>query len=87
MNKDEGKVACISKDCAMKAYMGIGGKNPRILDLDAIVDVGELSPSGSHRFNPEERGPRAHWIGDRVGPKAVLGLVAWGRQRKPIPCI
>jgi hypothetical protein len=43
--------------------------------LTSAVDGGEWSASHPDRFTPREGDPGAHWIGDWVGPRAVLNAV------------
>jgi len=46
--------------------------------LTSELDAGEWSASRSPRFNPRERAPGTHWIGDRVGPRAGLeATMSW----------
>jgi hypothetical protein len=40
--------------------------------LTSALDRGEWSTSRPGRFTPRERTPCTHWIGDWVGPRAVL---------------
>jgi hypothetical protein len=43
--------------------------------LTSALDGGEWSASRPGRFTPRERAPGTHWIGGRVGPRAVLDAV------------
>jgi hypothetical protein len=43
--------------------------------LTSALDAGEWSASRLGRFTPRERAPGTHWIGDWVGPRAVLNAV------------
>jgi hypothetical protein len=45
------------------------------LFFDLGTSGGEWSASCPGRFTPRERAPGTHWIGDWVGPKAVLDAV------------
>jgi hypothetical protein len=62
---------CLTKHHAMNVYWGIGG----IVPLTSALDRGEWSASRHGRFNPGERTPGTHWIGDWVGPRAGLDAV------------
>jgi hypothetical protein len=44
--------------------------------LTSALDGGEWSASRLGRFTPGGRAPDTHWIGGRVGPRAVLDAVA-----------
>jgi hypothetical protein len=46
-------------------------------------DGGEWSASCPDCFTPRERAPRTHWIGDWVGPRAVLEAVV--KRQIPSP--
>jgi hypothetical protein len=43
--------------------------------LTSALDGGEWSASRPGRFTPRERAPGTHWIGGRVGSRAVLDTV------------
>jgi len=43
--------------------------------LTSTLDGGEWSVKLPGHFIPRERALRAHWIGDGVGPRAVLDAV------------
>jgi hypothetical protein len=58
---------CLTKYQAMKAYWRSGGI--------AALDGGQWSASRPGRFTPRKRAPSIHWIGGRVGPRAVLDAV------------
>jgi hypothetical protein len=49
--------------------------------LTSALDGGECSASHPGRFIPKERATVTHWIGDWVGPRAVLDAVV----KKKIP--
>jgi hypothetical protein len=49
--------------------------------LTSALDGGEWSASRPGRFTPRERAPGIHWIGDWMGPRAVLDSVV----KKKIP--
>jgi hypothetical protein len=51
--------------------------------LTSAFDGGEWSASCPGRFIPRERAPGTHWIGDWVGPRAVLDAV--GKRKIPTP--
>jgi hypothetical protein len=51
--------------------------------LTSALDGGEWSASRPGRFIPRERAPVTHWIGDRVGPRAVLHTVV--KRKIPSP--
>jgi hypothetical protein len=51
--------------------------------LTSAVDGGEWSASRSGNFTPRERAPGTLWIGDWVGPRAVLDAVV--KRKIPIP--
>jgi len=53
--------------------------------LTTILDGGELSTSCPSHFTPRERSPNTHWIGDWVGPRASLDMVA--KRKKLLPCV
>jgi hypothetical protein len=63
---------CLTKHHAMKMYRGNGGIASRILDLGTWW---RWSASRPGRFTARERAPGTHWIGDWVGPRAVLDAV------------
>jgi hypothetical protein len=65
----------------MKAYWGSESIDPRILNLG--TRRGEWSASRPVRFTPRERAPSTHWIGDWVGPRAVLDAVV--KRKIPSP--
>jgi hypothetical protein len=54
-----------------------------IHSLTSALDGGEWSASRPGRFIPRERAPGIHWIGGRVGPRAVLGAVV--KRKIPSP--
>jgi hypothetical protein len=58
----------------MKAYWRSGG----IAATHSLtpLDGGEWSSSLPGRFIPRERAPGTHWIGDWLGPRAILEAVA-----------
>jgi hypothetical protein len=56
----------------MEVYWGSGGVVPRIL---WPFFGGEWSASRPGRFTPRKRTPGTHWIGEWMGPKAVLEAV------------
>jgi hypothetical protein len=43
--------------------------------LTSTLDGGEWSDSRPGRFTPREGIPGTHWIGGRVGPRAILDAV------------
>jgi hypothetical protein len=43
--------------------------------VTSALDGGEWSASRTGRFTPREGDPGTHWIGDWVGPTAVLDAV------------
>jgi hypothetical protein len=49
--------------------------------LTSTQDGGEWSASRPGRFTPRESAPGTHWIGDWVGPRAVLDAV----EKRKIP--
>jgi hypothetical protein len=51
--------------------------------LTSKLDGGEWSPSRPGRFTTRERNPGFHWIGSRVGPRAVLDAVS--KRKIPSP--
>jgi hypothetical protein len=51
--------------------------------LTSALDGGEWSASRPGRFIPRERAPRTHWIGGRVGHRAVLEAVV--KRKIPSP--
>jgi hypothetical protein len=51
--------------------------------LTSALDGGEWSASRPSRFTPRERAPCTHWIGDWVGPRAVLEAVV--KRKIPSP--
>jgi hypothetical protein len=51
--------------------------------LTSALDGGEWSASRPSRLNPSERAPGTHWIGDWVGPRAVLDAVV--KRKIPSP--
>jgi hypothetical protein len=57
----------------MKAYWGIEGIAPRIINFG--TRWGEWSDLRPGSFNPRERAPGTHWIGGWVGPRAGLDTV------------
>jgi hypothetical protein len=61
----------------MKTYWGSGGIAPGILDLGTI----RRSVSRPDRFT--SRAPGTHWIGEWVGPRAVLDAVV--KRKIPSP--
>jgi hypothetical protein len=63
----------LTKHHAMKTYWGSGGIASRF--LTSALDGGEWSVSLPGRFTPRERTADTHWIGGRVGPRAVLDAV------------
>jgi hypothetical protein len=66
----------------MKAYWGV-----EILlhaFLTSALDGGEWSASRPGHFNPRERTPGTHWIGDWVGPSAGLDAVMRRKFSAPI---
>jgi hypothetical protein len=54
----------------MKAYCGRVA--PRLFDIGG---GGDWSASRPGRFTPRERAPGTYWIGDWLGPRAVLDAV------------
>jgi hypothetical protein len=52
--------------------------------LTSALDGGEWSASRPGRFTPREKAPGTHWIGDWVGPRAVLDAVV--KRKIPSPC-
>jgi hypothetical protein len=57
----------------MKAYWGVEVQLHLFFGLG--TNGGEWLASRPGRFTPKERAPGAHWIGDWVGPRAVLDAV------------
>jgi hypothetical protein len=53
----------------------------------SALDGGERSASRPGRFTPRERDPGTHWIGGRVGPRAVLDAVMKRKIPSPPPGI
>jgi hypothetical protein len=51
--------------------------------LISLLDGGEWSASRFSRFNPKEKDPGTHWIGDWVGPSASLDTVL--KRKIPSP--
>jgi hypothetical protein len=51
--------------------------------LTLALDRGEWSASHPGSFTPRERAPGTHWIGDWIGPRAVLDMVA--KRKIPSP--
>jgi hypothetical protein len=51
--------------------------------LTSALDGSEWSASRPGRFTPRERAPCTHWIGDWVGPRAVLDAVV--KRKIPSP--
>jgi hypothetical protein len=47
--------------------------------LTSALDGGEWSAARPGRFTPRERAPFAHWIGCKVGPRAILDAVVKGK--------
>jgi hypothetical protein len=63
----------------MKMYWGDGGTTTCILNLSTRLEVsGQLQVLATL---PWGKSPGIHWIGDWVGPRAGLGVVA----KKEIP--
>jgi hypothetical protein len=52
--------------------------------LTSALDGGEWSASRPGCFTPRERAPDIHWIGDWVGPRAVLDAMV--KKKIPSPC-
>jgi hypothetical protein len=57
----------------MKTYWGVEVQLHAF--LTSALDEGEWSVSRPGRFTPRGRAPNTPWIGDCVGPRAVLGTV------------
>jgi hypothetical protein len=74
---------CLIEHHAMKAYWGSEGKLHAL--LTSALDGGEWSASRTGRFTPRERAPGTHWIGGRVGPRAVLDAVVNRKIPSPHP--
>jgi hypothetical protein len=72
---------CLTKHHAMKAYGGV--ELYLHVFLTSALDGGEWSASRCGRFTPRERVPGTHWIGGRVGPRAVLDAVV--KRKIPSP--
>jgi hypothetical protein len=51
--------------------------------LTSALDGGEWSAARPGRFAPKERAHGTHWIGDWVGPRAVLDAVV--KRKIPSP--
>jgi hypothetical protein len=51
--------------------------------LTSALDEGEWTASRPGHFTPKERAPITHWIGDWVGPRAVLDAVV--KRKIPNP--
>jgi hypothetical protein len=51
--------------------------------LILALDGGEWSASCPGCFTPRERAPGTHWIGDWVGPRAILDTVV--KRKIPSP--
>jgi hypothetical protein len=54
------------------------------LSLTLAPDGGERSASRYCRFTPKERAPGTYWIGDWMGPRAILDAVV--KRKIPSPC-
>jgi hypothetical protein len=54
-----------------------------IHSLTSVLDGGGWSALRPGRFTPRERAPGTHWIGGRVGPRAVLDAVV--KRKIPSP--
>jgi hypothetical protein len=65
----------------MKAFWGSGGIDYSF--LTSTLDGGEWSASRPGRFTPREIALGTHWIGGRVGPRAVLDAVV--KRKIPSP--
>jgi hypothetical protein len=66
---------------AMKAYWGVEVCSTHT--LTSALEGCEWSASLTGRFTPRERAPGTHWIGDWVGPGAVLEAVV--KRKIPSP--
>jgi hypothetical protein len=58
-------------------------KYSSIHSLTSALDGGEWSDSRPDSFTTGERAPGTHWIGGRVGPRAVLDAVV--KRKIPSP--
>jgi hypothetical protein len=56
-------------------------KHSSIHSLTSALDGGEWSASRPGRFTPRQRDPGTHWMGEWVGPRAVLDAMV----KKKIP--
>jgi hypothetical protein len=65
---------CLTKHHSMKASWREWRYSSN-QSLTSALDGGECSASRPGRFNPRERAPDTHSLGDRVGPRAVLNAV------------
>jgi hypothetical protein len=51
--------------------------------LTSVLDGGKWSASLPSHFTPREKAPGTHWIGDWVGPRAILDVVV--KRKIPNP--
>jgi hypothetical protein len=71
----------LTKHHTMKTYCGVEVQIHAF--LTSALDGGEWSASQPGHFNRRERAHGTHWIGDWVGPRAVLDTVA--KRKIPSP--
>jgi hypothetical protein len=64
---------CLTKHHAMGTIVAVGLYLHAF--LTSALGGGEWSASRPGRFTPRERVPNTHWVGDWVGPKAILDTV------------
>jgi hypothetical protein len=72
---------CLTKHRAMKTYWGV--EVQLLAFLTSKLDEDEWSASRTGRFTPRERVPDTHWIGDWMGPRAVLYAVVKRKTYSP----